>query len=52
MRTGYQLVQGVQKLGVKGEGKRFLHGDLICIYIHNGYCPNIYLTFMSTVHAL
>jgi len=46
LRTGYQLVQGVQKLGVKGGGKRFLHGDLICIYTQwllSEYISDIYV---------
>jgi len=34
------------KYVLKGEGKRFLHGDV------DVHCMNIYLTFMSTVFAL
>jgi len=28
---------------VKGEGKRFLHGDLICTYILSEYISDIYV---------
>ena len=31
------------KAMVKGEGKRFLHGDLICTYILSEYISDIYV---------
>ena len=36
-------IKGMETIDVKGEGKRFLHGDLICTYTLSEYISDIYV---------
>jgi len=36
---------------IKGEGKRFLHGDLICTYTLSEYISDIYVDSLSIINA-